>query len=60
MVTTAIDIGSLIVCTPETGGGRPRIANTRMEVMSIAIEYKAGMTAEEIVEEYDHLRLAQV
>ena len=60
MITTAIDIGRLIVCTPGTCGGRPRIANTRIEVMSIAMEYKAGMTAEQIVEEYENLSLAQV
>ncbi|MBE9095010.1 DUF433 domain-containing protein [Tychonema sp. LEGE 07203] len=59
-MTTAVDIGTLIVSTPGTCGGRPRIAGTRMSVQSIAIDYKAGMTPEKIAEEFPHLTLAQI
>ncbi|MBE9121027.1 DUF433 domain-containing protein [Tychonema sp. LEGE 07199] len=59
-MTTAVDIGTLIVSTPGTCGGRPRIAGTRMSVQSIAIDYKAGMTPEKIAEEFPHLTLSQI
>ncbi|MEO6861584.1 MAG: DUF433 domain-containing protein [Microcoleus sp.] len=59
-MTTAVDIGTLIVSTPGTCGGRPRIAGTRMSVQSIAIDYKTGMTPEKIAEEFPHLTLAQI
>ena len=59
-MTTAVDIGTLIVRTPGTCGGRPRIAGTRMSIRSIAIDYKAGMTPEKIAEEFPHLTLAQI
>lgn len=59
-MTTAVDIGTLIVRTPGTCGGRPRIAGTRMSIRSIAIDYKAGMTPEKIAEEFTHLTLAQI
>jgi uncharacterized protein (DUF433 family) len=57
---TLTDIGTLIVQTPGTCGGRPRIAGTRIAVHNIAIDYNAGETAEEIVNERTHLTLAQV
>lgn len=59
-MTTTIDIGTLIIRTPETCGGRPRIAGTRMPVQSIALDYKAGMSPEEIAAEFPHLTLAQI
>lgn len=59
-MTTAVDIGTLIVRTPGTCGGRPRIAGTRMSIRSIAIDYNAGMTPEKIAEEFPHLTLAQI
>ncbi|MEG5032986.1 DUF433 domain-containing protein [Microcoleus sp. AT3-D2] len=59
-MTTAVDIGTLIVSTPGTCGGLPRIAGTRMSVRSIAIDYKTGMTPEKIAEEFPHLTLAQI
>ncbi len=59
-MTTTIDIGTMIVSTPGTCGGRPRIAGTRMSVQNIAIDYKAGMSPKEIVSEFPHLTLAQV
>ncbi len=59
-MSTTIDIGTLIIATPETCGGRPRIAGTRMTVQNIAMDYKTGMSAEEIAQEYPHLTLAQI
>ncbi len=57
---TITDIGTLIVHTPETCGGRPRIAGTRVSVQRIAAWYKMGLNAEEIVERMGNLTLAQV
>jgi uncharacterized protein (DUF433 family) len=57
---TAIDIGTLIVQTPEICGGRPRIAGTRITVQNVAIDFNAGMQAEAIVSERTHLTQAQV
>ncbi|MEA5595151.1 DUF433 domain-containing protein [Rivularia sp. UHCC 0363] len=54
------DIGTLIVRTPGICGGRPRIAETRISVQRIAVWYKTGMNAEEIVERMGNVRLAQV
>ena len=54
------NIGSMIVCTPGTVGGRPRIEGTRMPVQAIAVYYKQGYSPEEIAEIFEHLTLAQV
>ncbi|MEC4984742.1 MAG: DUF433 domain-containing protein [Oscillatoria sp. PMC 1068.18] len=54
------DIGTIIVRSPETCGGRPRIAGMRVSVQAIAALYKDGMNAEEIAEEFSFLSLAQV
>lgn len=59
-MSTAIDIGTLIVSTPGTCGGRPRIEGTRVSVLNIAIDYKAGMSPEEIAAARISLTLAQV
>lgn len=59
-MTTTIDIGTLIVSTPGTCGGRPRIAGHRITVELIAIEHKAGLSAAEIVKERPQLTLAKV
>lgn len=56
----AIDIGTLIVETPGVCGGRPRIAETRITVQNIAIDFNTGMKPEEIVAERTHLTQAQV
>ena len=55
-----IDIGTLIVRTPEIRGGRPRIAGTGVTVRRIAGWYKLGLGPEEIAAEIPHLSLAQV
>ena len=59
-MSTAIDIGTLVVSTPETCGGRPRIAGTRISIAQIAVWNKQGLSAEEILEEIPYLNLAQV
>lgn len=54
------DIGTIIVSSPEIRDGRPHIAGTGITVHRIASWYRLGFTAEEIVEQIDHLSLAQV
>lgn len=56
----AIDIGTLIVKSPETLGGRPRLAGTRISVQRVAAWYKMGLNAEEIAERMGTITLAQV
>jgi uncharacterized protein (DUF433 family) len=55
-----IDIGTLIVQTPEMRGGRPRIAGTGVTVRRIVGWYKLGLSPEEIVDRIGHVSLAQV
>ena len=59
-MATDIDIGSLIVSSPEIRGGRPRIAGTGVTVRRIVGWYKLGLTPEEIPDRIGHLTLAQV
>jgi uncharacterized protein (DUF433 family) len=59
-MATAVDIGTLIVRSPEIRGGRPRIAGTGVTVMRIVGWYKLGLGPEEIVSQIPHLTLAQV
>lgn len=54
------DIGTLIVQTPGICGNRPRISGTRVTVQTIVIDFKAGMTPEDIVLTRLHLNQAQV
>jgi uncharacterized protein (DUF433 family) len=45
-----------IVSTPDTCGGKPRIAGTRIQVKHIVVMHeRQGMTPEQIVAEYPHL-----
>ena len=60
MSTTAIDIGTLVVTTPETCGGRPCIAGTRISIAQIAVWHQQGMSPEAILEEISYLNLAQI
>ena len=60
MSTITVDIGTLIVQTPDIRGGRPRISGTGVTVQRIVGWYKLGLTPEEIVGEFGHLTLAQV
>ena len=57
---TITDIGTLIVRTPDTCGDRPRIATTRFSVQQVAALHQQGLSAEEIVQEYEFVNLAQV
>jgi uncharacterized protein (DUF433 family) len=59
-MNTSTDIGSLIVCSPEIRGGRPRIAGTGVTVRRIVGWYKQGLNPEEIADQFGHLTLAQV
>jgi len=43
---TLTDIGTMIVRTPRTCGGRPRIARSRITVQFVVNEIKAGVTPE--------------
>jgi uncharacterized protein (DUF433 family) len=60
VMSALIDIGTLITRSPDTCGGRPRIAGTRFSVQQAAVLAKEGLTVEEIVREYDYLNVAQV
>jgi uncharacterized protein (DUF433 family) len=60
MTTVTVDIGTLIVRTPDVRGGRPRIAGTGVTVQRIVGWYKLGLSPDEIAEEIGHLSLAQI
>ena len=46
---------------PKISGGQPVISGTRIKVMDIAIKYELmGMSADEIIGEYPHLKLEQI
>jgi uncharacterized protein (DUF433 family) len=57
---TLTDISTLIVSTPDTCGGRLRIANTRITVQYIVNEIKSGMSPEEIIEDKPFLSIAGI
>jgi len=59
-MTVGVDIGTLIVRTPNICGGRPRIAGTGVSVRRIVGWYKLGLSPEEIANRIGHLSLAQV
>ena len=45
---TQVDIGHLIVASPDIRGNRPRITGTRVTVHRVVGWYKLGLTPEEI------------
>ena len=59
-MSTATDIGTFIVRTPEIRGGRPRIAGTGVTVRRIVGWYKLGLSPEDIADRIGHLSPAQV
>ncbi len=59
-MTIATDIGTLIVSDPKICGGRPRIEGSRITVRHIVIDYRAGMTPEEMLEDKPHLSMAKI
>ena len=60
LLATITDIATLIVCSPETCGGRPRIAGTRISVQQIATLHKQVLSVTDIIAEYEFFNLAQV
>lgn len=56
----SIALDSILVRTREVCGGRLRVDGTRITVERIAVLYKQGQSAEQIVETYPHLTLGQV
>jgi uncharacterized protein (DUF433 family) len=60
MTSATVEIGTLIVRTPDVRGGRPRIAGTGVTVQRIVGWYRLGLTPEEIAGRVGHLTLAQV
>ena len=59
-MTTLVDIGSLIIQTPDIRRGHPRIAGTGVTVQRVIGWYKLGLAPEEITDRFGHLTLAQV
>ena len=59
-MSTTVDIGTLIVRSPEIRDGRPRIAGTGVTVQRVVAWYKMGLTPEEISARVGHLTLAHV
>ena len=46
---------------PKISGGQPVISDTRIKVVDIAIKYELmGISADEIISEYAHLKLEQI
>ena len=56
----SMEIGTLLVRSPDVCGGRLRIDGTRMTINQLVVWYKQGYTPEEIADQYPHLTLAQV
>ncbi|MEM9948207.1 MAG: DUF433 domain-containing protein [Cyanobacteria bacterium P01_D01_bin.36] len=59
-MVTGVDIGTLIARIESLNNGRPVIAGTKTSVRRVAVLYKQGANAEEIVRRMSHLSLAQV
>jgi uncharacterized protein (DUF433 family) len=59
-MATTVDIGTLIVRSPNIRGGRPRIAGTGITVENIVRWYRMGLMPEEIVLDHPHVPLAGV
>jgi uncharacterized protein (DUF433 family) len=60
MATAALNIGTLVVSSPDTLGGRPHLAGSRLSVQRVAAWYKMGLNAEEICDRIETVNLAQV
>jgi uncharacterized protein (DUF433 family) len=57
---TIVDISTLVTQTQGICGGRPCIAGTRTAVQTIAVDFNAGMSPEEIILQRPHLKTEQV
>ncbi|MEC4806918.1 MAG: DUF433 domain-containing protein [Jaaginema sp. PMC 1079.18] len=60
MPQTLVDIGTLIITSPDIQSGRPIIAGTGTSVRRIVALYQQGYSADEIVADKEYLTLAQV
>lgn len=61
MVDTLPVIREHIVATPETCGGKPRIAGSRIRVKDVVVWHeRQGMTPAEIVSKWPHLTFASI
>ncbi len=60
MTVAIVDIGTLIVRTPDICGNRPRITGTRITVGRITTLWKQGLMPEEIADNWGYLSMAQV
>jgi uncharacterized protein (DUF433 family) len=60
MMSTTINIGTLVNCSAVDGIERPVIAGTQTFVSRVVALYKQGANAEEIARRMSHLSLAQV
>ncbi len=59
-MSVMIDIGTLIVRSPDIRGGRPRVAGTGVTVRRIASWYRLGLHAEDIADRIGHVTVGQV
>lgn len=59
-MATITDIATLIMRASETCGDRPCIAGTRISVQQIVMLHQQGLSATDILAEYDVLNLAQI
>lgn len=59
-MTMRVALDDFLTQDADVCGGRLRIKGTRMTVHQVVTLYKSGFAAEEIVDQYPHLELAQV
>ena len=57
---TIVDISTFVTQSQSICGGRPCIAGTRTTIQTIAIDFNAGMSPEEIILQRPHLKTEQV
>jgi uncharacterized protein (DUF433 family) len=55
-----MEIGELIVKTPDTCGGRARLAGKRIPVASVYRWFLTGLEPEDIVQKFDKVILAEI
>ena len=59
-MSSGVQLDAMLVRTPGVCGGRLRIEGTRVTVLQITALYKRGESAEEIAQNFPHLKLGQV
>lgn len=55
-----VDVGTLLYILPSPSGGRLCISGSGVSVRQISILYNEGLTPEQIIEQYPHLKLPGV